>query len=114
MALNRSSRLNKTLYSLPVHCLSDADIRMEHEKGIMFGFHRPENEANRFMASQTAFEKSILRDFQRPEPYNSKLQAAGGGLTSQLADTEQLKAVCPTVLFAGCRAVMYQAVQCIH
>lgn len=74
MSLNRSSRLNnKTLYSLPVHCLSDADIRMEHERGIMQGFHRPENSSNRFMASLTAFGKSILREIERPEPYNSKL-----------------------------------------
>lgn len=69
--VNRASRTNKTLYSLPVHCLTQTDLQLENAKGIMQHFHAPANSHNRFLASLTQQERAILRDFERPPPYNS-------------------------------------------
>jgi hypothetical protein len=80
--VNRASRLNKTLYSLPVHCLNEQDLQHENARGIMAHFHAPENEHNRFLASLTQQERAILRHIERPSPYNSK-SAKPGVLRSQ-------------------------------
>jgi hypothetical protein len=69
--VNRSSRMNKTLYSLPVHCLNEEDLRNENARGIMGHFHCPENEHNRFLASLTLQERAILRTIERPQPYKT-------------------------------------------
>jgi hypothetical protein len=45
--LPRSSRMNKTIKGLPVHCLSEDDIRNENNKGIYSYFHAPENRHSR-------------------------------------------------------------------
>jgi hypothetical protein len=46
--LPRSSRMNKTIKGLPVHCLSEDDIRNENNKGIYSYFHAPENRHSRW------------------------------------------------------------------
>lgn len=74
---NRASRLNKTLYSLPVHCLTADDLKNENAKGIMQHFHAPENEHNRFLASLTQQERAILRHIERPLPYDYKASKPG-------------------------------------
>ncbi|KAF6266487.1 hypothetical protein COO60DRAFT_1456405 [Scenedesmus sp. NREL 46B-D3] len=70
--VNRSCRLNKTLYSLPVHCLTKEDLSLENSRGVMQHFHRPENRNDRFMASLTEQERAILRDVERPGLYSTK------------------------------------------
>uniref|UniRef100_A0A383WAQ5 Uncharacterized protein n=1 Tax=Tetradesmus obliquus TaxID=3088 RepID=A0A383WAQ5_TETOB len=73
-SVNRSCRPNKTLYSLPVHCLTKEDLNLENSRGVMQHFHRPENRNNRFMASLTEQERAILRDVERPLLYSTKQQ----------------------------------------
>lgn len=75
--VNRASRLNKTLYSLPVHCLNEQDLQQENARGILAHFHAPENEHNRFLASLTQQERAILRHIERPSPFNSKSAKPG-------------------------------------
>jgi hypothetical protein len=75
--VNRASRLNKTLYSLPVHCLTAEDLQLENAKGIMHHFHSPENSHNRFLASLTGQERAILRHIERPAEYKHAATEAG-------------------------------------
>lgn len=72
VGVNRASRSNKTLYSLPVHCLTAADLQLENAKGVMAHFHAPENSHNRFLASLTQEERAILRHVERPALYTSR------------------------------------------
>lgn len=75
--VNRASRLNKTLYSLPVHCLTAEDLQLENAKGIMRHFHSPENSRNRFLASLTQQDRAILRQIERPAEYKHAAREAG-------------------------------------
>lgn len=69
--------MNKTLYSLPVHCLTAADLQNENAKGIMRHFHSPENSHNRFLASLTEQDRAILRHIERPADYKHAAREAG-------------------------------------
>lgn len=74
-AQNRSSRLNKTLYGLPVHCLTQADLELENARGLRDHFHAPENRHNRFMSSITDIDKGgCLREVERPIQYSNKFK----------------------------------------
>lgn len=54
--LERSSRLQTTLRSLPVHCLTAAELAAENSRGVYGGFHAPSNDHNRMLSSAGAFD----------------------------------------------------------
>lgn len=74
-AKNNRSRATRrpgcTLYGLPVHCLSQADLEAEGNRAVHAHFHRPQNEHNRFMSASTPFELSTLRPLSRHADYAS-------------------------------------------
>lgn len=90
--MNRASRLNKTLYSLPVHCLTESDLRQENAKGVMQHFHSPENGHNRFLASLTQQERAILRQLERPALYSSRMKEGEEQLQVVLASVVLVQA----------------------
>ncbi|KIY96499.1 hypothetical protein MNEG_11461, partial [Monoraphidium neglectum] len=49
--MERSSRKQKTLRSLPVHCLTGDDLAAEGARGVRSGFNSPSNDHNRFLSS---------------------------------------------------------------